>query len=189
MFVSKEAIKEMEERFGEPRRADFLIPVMTEEFERIRSSQKNGRRHDITLYIVKDGKIVVIAKPFYPPGMYRAPSGGLNPGEDFIAGALREAWEETGCEIELERFLLTTSVEFVKLPERKEKIEWNSYVFQARYVSGDFEFTDKREIREVRMAALTEFEKFSAIMRDLPVGGLHYRAALHDAVKDLLVLE
>ena len=189
MFVTPETIKQMEERFGAPRHAEFHIPILTKEFERIKSSQKEGRRHDVTLYIVKDRKIAVIAKPFYPPGMYRAPSGGLNPGEDFVEGARREALEETGCEIELERFLLTTHVDFVELPGRERKIEWNSYVFQARYVSGDFNFTDTHEIREVRLAELSEFEKYSQIMRDMPIGGLHYRAALHDTVKELLVIE
>ena len=186
MFIADETIAGLQEQFGTPAREKFLIPVGLDEFERIRASQKEVRSHDVTMYIIKDDKIVVISKPFYPPGMYRAPSGGVEPGEDFVAGARREAMEETGCEIELERFLLISEVDFELVPRDGRKIEWTSYVFQARYTGGDFEFTDKREIKEVRLAELSEFDGFSQIMRQMPIGGLHYRAALHDKVKSLL---
>jgi len=137
------------------------------------------------LYIVKDDQIVVIAKPFYPPGMYRAPSGGLNPGESFADGIAREMAEETGTTIVLERFLFETSVRFTNTGG---VIDWSSFVFQARYASGDFQFTDKREIREVRLASLVEFATFGKIMRQSDLGGLHYRAALHETVAPLLAL-
>jgi ADP-ribose pyrophosphatase YjhB (NUDIX family) len=174
------------ERFGQPERAEFKIPVDEEEYDRIKSSQKHDRSHDVTLYIVKDGKIVVIAKHLYPPGMYRAPSGGIAPGEEFIEGAKREAREETGCEIELDKFLLISKVAFELVPRDGRAISWSSYVFQARYTGGDFDFTDTKEIKEVRLAHLSEFAEFSEIMRDQPIGGLHYRAALHDRAKSLL---
>lgn len=188
MYITDETIAELQDQFGTPAREKFLLPVAIDEYERIKTSQKGERSHDVTLYIVKDGRIVVIAKPFYPSGMYRAPSGGVEPGEDFVAGAKREALEETGCEIELERFLLISEVDFELVPRDGRKIEWTSYVFQARYAGGDFDFTDKREIKEVKLAQLSEFERFSEIMRGMPIGGLHYRAALHDSVKKLLQL-
>ncbi len=37
----------------------------------------NGRAHDVTLYIEKDNGYIFIAKPFYPAGLFRAPSGGI----------------------------------------------------------------------------------------------------------------
>ncbi len=169
--------------YGQPRSATFEFPVDQTEYRRIVNSQKNMRNHDVTLYIHKGDKVVVIAKPFYPVGLYRAPSGGLHPGEDFRAGAAREAMEETGCEIEFEKFLLRTEVSFVCGDDR---LKWRSFVFRAGYTGGDFEFTDKREIKEVRLVSLDEFDAFSRIMRASSIGGLHYRAALHDSVKNLL---
>lgn len=183
MFVSDQTIDELIARYGQPEAADFRFDVDREEYDRIASSQKHGRKHDFTLYIFKGKDIIVIAKPFYPPGMYRAPSGGLHPGEDAHDGIYREAMEETGCKIELEKFLLRTEVAFVC---DEDRIEWNSYVFKARYLSGDFEFTDRREIKEVRLATIGDFETYSRIMRESRIGGLHYRAALHDVVKRLL---
>lgn len=187
MFIKKETIENLAKQFGKPKEVSFAYDVTEEEYDRIKSSQKNGREHDVTLYIIKDKKIVVIAKHFYPKGLFRAPSGGINPGEDFAAGAKREALEETGCEVEFDIFLLKTHVQF-KQKDSDKVIDWYSYVFQAKYISGDFEFTDKKEIREVALVELGQFEKYSETMRALSVGGLHYRAALHDEVKKLLQL-
>lgn len=193
MFVTEDMIARMAEKFGQPERADYRIEVTSEELKRIRSSQKQGRNHDVTLYIHKDGRIVVIAKPMYPSGMYRAPSGGLNPGESIVEGIDREVAEETGCRIELERFLLHTDVTFVSTDATGDgianSISWRSLVFQARYLSGDFQFTDHEEIAEVRLATLDEFDDFSRIMRGTAIGGLHYRAMLHDTVKELLSID
>jgi ADP-ribose pyrophosphatase YjhB (NUDIX family) len=183
MYVTTDMIDDAISRWGEPLRQSFVVETSDAEIEFIRSTQKNGRAHDITLYIKKDDQLVVIAKPFYPPDLFRAPSGGLNPGESIEAGAKREALEETGCQIELKRFLLTSSVSFAS---GSQSLEWTSYVFAADYFSGDFNFTDTREIREVRLADLAEFELFDRIMRESDKAGLHYRARLHTAVSALL---
>ena len=185
MYVSQNMINEMADRYGDPKRAEFSFPVSGHEYAFIRSTQKYQREHDATVYIIKDGEVVVIAKHHYPPGMYRAPSGGLHPGESFEEGIAREVLEETGTEITLERFLLVSNVTFTN---SSGEIPWRSFVFQARYAKGEFQFTDTREIREVRLARLSEFDTFGRIMRSLDVGGLHYRAALHEAVAPLLVV-
>ena len=184
MYVTTNMLEAIVNQFGTPRHVSFEFTVTENEFRRIQSSQKHGRKHDITMYIFKDNKVIVIAKPFYPPGLYRAPSGGLRPGESFIEGALREAREETGCSIKLERFLLQSDVHF---KSEVGVIAWTSFVMQAVYQSGDFQFTDHEEIREVRLAELHEFETFGKIMRTTDIGGLHYRAALHEAVAPLLI--
>jgi hypothetical protein len=33
------------------------------------------------LSLIEGERVVVIKKPMYPPGAYRAPSGGVSPGE------------------------------------------------------------------------------------------------------------
>jgi len=176
-------IARMVAQYGRPHMREFRFEVPQREVERIRSSQKNGRNHDVTLYIRKDNQVIVIAKHFYPPGMYRAPSGGLHPGEDFDSGIAREVGEEAGCRISLDRFLLQTAVTF---RNDCDSIFWRSFVFLADYQSGDFQYTDTHEIREVRLADWSEFESFARIMRALDIGGLHYRAALHETVAKLL---
>jgi 8-oxo-dGTP pyrophosphatase MutT (NUDIX family) len=183
MYVTEEMVAEMAARFGIPRRGRYSFPLNDREQEMIRASLAKGRAHDFTLYIHHQGQILVIAKHSYPPGLYRAPSGGLNPGEPFLDGIVREALEETGCDIAIRRFLLRTEVNFWA---GTESLNWQSFVFEGEYLRGDYKFTDKEEIREVRWAHPSEFESFSTIMRQTDIGGFHYRAALHDTVSELL---
>ncbi len=219
MYVTESMIREMEHRYGVPSRVEFVIPVTPAEVARIRSTQRDGRNHDVTLYVHKEGQWIVIAKPVYPKGLFRAPSGGIHKGEDFETGMHREMTEEIGCEIRIERFLLRTSVEFTSNPDAKFRVSkltpdrdgfssnavnphsdldsplavdvgsspdivwWRSFVFVAEYISGDFNYTDRHEIREVRLVDWPDFDRFGSIMRQSPMGGLHYRAALHEAVK------
>jgi 8-oxo-dGTP pyrophosphatase MutT (NUDIX family) len=196
MYVTDSMIRRMAELYGVPAGKSFVIDCTQEEVDRIRASQRDGRDHDATVYIRKDNKVVVIAKHFYPPGLYRAPSGGIHLGEDFVSGVRREMAEETGCEFRFDRFLLKTSVQFVFNPgvhaspglnrQGKTDVVWRSFVFLATYTGGDFKFTDTREIREARLADWSEFATFSKIMRTLSRGGFTYRAALHEAVLEAM---
>jgi 8-oxo-dGTP pyrophosphatase MutT (NUDIX family) len=134
------------------------------EFQCLKDSMKDGRNSDVTLFIFKEGKVIVIAKPWYPKGLYRAPSGGLKPDEDLELCAKREAYEETGAKIELEKYILRIHVTFTC---HEDKVNWTSHLFTAKYLAGDLKPVDKREIREVSLLSDS--------------GGLHYRAALTEA--------
>ncbi len=161
----------------------MTAPCKNSEFEFIKTTQKSGRAHDVTFYTFNEDKLIVNAKHAYPPGLFRAPSGGLKPGEDFETGIKREAYEETGVEIELEKFLLTINVTFTT---GDRNLDWTSYIFKAKYLSGELNVIDTREIREVRYAYLNEFDKFKEVIKTLDWGGLSYRARLHDEVLKVL---
>ncbi len=191
MFVTDEMIREMEERFGVPVAKSFRIPSTSTELLRIASSQKSGRNHDVTLYVQMGEKWIVIAKHAYPEGLFRSPSGGLHPGEDFLTGINREVAEELGCRIRVERFLLKTDVEFYLDPSwsndsAPNPIHWRSWVLLATYLDGDFNYTDHDEIREVKLVDWNQFAEYGKIMRTTGSGGLHYRAQLHEAVAEIL---
>lgn len=186
MYVTDDMIRGMEQAYGQAAFRNFIIPCSPQEVAFISGTQRDGRNHDVTLYIRKAEQVVVIAKHFYPPGLYRAPSGGLNPGESFERGIAREVAEECGCEIRLSRFLLRTSVRFTNREHEEDCVRWRSFVFLADYVRGDFQFTDTHEIRGVRLADWSEFVEFSRIMRENGRGGFLYRAALHEAVAELV---
>ena len=186
MFVTDDMIAQMVREYGVPAVREFNFPAIPTEMARIRSSQKDGRNHDVTLYIEKGDRLFVIAKHPYPPGLYRTPSGGIHPGETIIDGINREAHEETGCTIELNSFLLRTSVIFRSTENPTDTIFWRSFVFRATYLSGDMKYTDHDEISDLRLADWSEFPRFGQIMRQTDSAGLHYRAALHEAVAALL---
>ncbi|MEW5873592.1 MAG: NUDIX hydrolase [Candidatus Zixiibacteriota bacterium] len=182
MFVSAASIKGWEGRYGTPVEWTDVQSISDEDHQVISHSQRHGRRHDITLYIEGDGKIAVIAKPFYPPGLYRAPSGGLDPDEDLETGAAREGLEETGLTVRLERYLLRAHVAFTS---RLGDIAWHTHVFSASTPDRLIAPTDHHEIREARWADPGEFRDFDLIMRRSERGGLQYRARLHEQVARL----
>jgi len=179
MYVTGAIIEKIEARYGQPEERTARFEMDAKEFGGLKKSQKNGRSHDITMFIRQKGKFIVIAKHFYPPGLYRAPSGGINPGEDFISGLKREAKEETGCDIDPKHYIMRIEVGFLS---GSESVDWVSHIFGADYVSGDLVPQDTGEIREVRLADPAEFPHFREIMLASSSGGLHYRAYLHDEV-------
>jgi 8-oxo-dGTP pyrophosphatase MutT (NUDIX family) len=171
-------LKDIEKVFGKPRELIMSYSMSPAEFQGLKDSMKDGRNSDVTLFIFKEGKAIVIAKPWYPKGLYRAPSGGLKPDEDLELCAKREAYEETGAEVELEKYILRIYVAFTC---DDEKVNWTSHIFTARYISGDLKPVDTKEIREVNVLSLDQLAGLTEKLLESDSGGLHYRAALTEA--------
>lgn len=167
----------MERLYGTPDHLHIIQPTLQPEVDRIRRSMKRGRAHDITLFISKDDGYIFIAKPFYPSGLFRAPSGGVHPDEHFIDGAKREALEETGTEIELERYVLRIEVCF---KSETEQVDWTSHIITARHLQGEIDPQDTYEISAARLVHLDEIPRFREIMLQSNNAGLRYRAYLTD---------
>jgi 8-oxo-dGTP pyrophosphatase MutT (NUDIX family) len=185
VYIRKEIIQEMENRYGFADEVSLSYGMTRREFDFVRSTQKHGRAHDVTLFIVEGNQVAVIKKPSYPPGAWRAPSGGIEPGEDFEVGALREAYEETGLEIVLDKYILRALVRFAC---ESDVIDWTTHVFSARRLSGEIHPVDTREIVEARFASVEELRgsiKESLLARGST--GLRYRAELGDLVLNKLV--
>ncbi len=178
VFVTPEMIAAAEGRYGRPATYDTILHASAREMEIVRSSQKHGRKHDITMAIFGEPGVLVIAKPWYTTGLYRLPSGGLHPGESLEDGAAREGREETGVEMELVRYHLRIDVDFIGPDD--DVIPWTSHVFSARYLSGEVDPEDTDEIREARWCPLSDLLKHRAIMKRSRVSGLRYRAELQD---------
>lgn len=183
MYFSPRMIQMVADQYGYPPLVNMVAPVDREEFDFIKSTQYFGRMHDVTMYIFKGSKVIVNAKHFYPKGLFRCPSGGLKPGEKFEDGVYREAYEETGTKIQLDRYILQVHVNFVC---GKSYIPWRTHVMAAHYLEGELRPIDTREIREVKLAELSEFDDFKEIINYLDSGGLKYRARLHDEIVKLL---
>lgn len=182
MYVGPELIAEAEDRFGRPGEEAFRVDASPAEIAFIRSTQKHGRSHDVTLVIGEGDLFATIAKHSYPPGLFRFPSGGAGPGETLEEASLREGLEETGLEIGLTRYVLRARVRF-RCTEGDDAIDWTTHVFGARVLGGRLEPLDRREIREA--AWLTRGELLGPV-RDMllarPEAGLRYRGRLQDAI-------
>jgi 8-oxo-dGTP pyrophosphatase MutT (NUDIX family) len=181
-YVTPEMINEMRDRYGNPRHLSMSYEILPSEMEMVRGSRKNARNHDITMFIFHDrsySKFAAIAKHMFPQGVFRAPSGGANPGESLQEAALREAMEETGLEIVLDRFILLINAHFTTGAEAED---WRSLVFTAFCQDGELNPIDKLEVREAIWLSVDELQ--GPVRRKLLETGMGlfaYRVALHDA--------
>ena len=71
------------------------------------------------------------------------------------AGAGREAKEETGLDISLERYLVRAQVQFFA---GEKTVDWTTHVFSARSTAGDLYASDTVEISEVRRVSLEQLQ-------------------------------
>ncbi len=176
----------MEELYGPPAEEHLAFEMGPREWQVLKRSQVNGRAHDVTLFVLRDGMLAAIAKHPYPPGIYRAPSGGVLPGESMEAGIAREMMEETGLRVRLKRYLLRVGVDF---SHRGETVRWTTHVFSGEALPGETEMAplDLEEIREARWVPLKELSgRIRSTLLASGSAGLHYRAWLHDRVMELL---
>jgi ADP-ribose pyrophosphatase YjhB (NUDIX family) len=179
MLSQIDQIKKIEKRFGKPKKINMEFAMDQREFKNLLESMQDGRDSDITLVIFKDKKVIVIAKPWYPPGLYRLPSGGWKPGESFEDCARREGYEETGTRFQLKKYVLRAQATFTY---QDKKVIWTSHVFTAQYMSGELKPIDTIEIREVNLLTLDELSSLKQKLLDRNSGGLAYRATLTEAI-------
>jgi ADP-ribose pyrophosphatase YjhB (NUDIX family) len=187
MYLTPETILTLEQRYGAPEVASAAAVFTPREFGLLQYCRRTDRAHDVTLFI-RDaaGRFALIRKPSYPPDVFRPPSGGIEPGETFEAGAAREAREETGLEIRLERYLLRVLAEFTC---SGAPAPWTTHVFSASMTGGALMPIDRKEIAEARWASLAELvEQYRPAMLRVGSAGMRYRVDLQDAGLRLLGL-
>lgn len=102
----------LEDRYGAPVETSIDVDMRSWEFDLLRFSKRDGRFRDATILIPYEGRLVCIVKHAYPPGIARPPSGGVVPGEPLDAAAEREAFEETGLQVRIEKYLVRASCRF-----------------------------------------------------------------------------
>jgi hypothetical protein len=184
MYVHARVIREVEGKLGKPQVLHLEHEIGDKELAFVRASQKHGRAHDITFFIFNNDHLALIRKPMFRRPIFRAPSGGLSPGESFEEGARREALEETGLEIELERYLLRIHVRFTA---DDNCVDWTSHVLRAREVGGQLEARDTSEIAEVMYGTIEELQgPIRQALLDSGCRLLAYRVALTDAAVGIL---
>ncbi|MFH1447146.1 MAG: NUDIX hydrolase [Chloroflexota bacterium] len=183
MYFTETMVWQAEKCFGVPKTIRLNYPTPQVNFDFIRSTQKNDRAHDITLYFYHDQRLAVTRKPMYPKGAYRPSSGGLNPGETLEQAAAREGWEEMGVTVTIRDYLLRARVDFIF---RDDRIRWTTHVFRVVW-EGTGEPTlkpqDTREICEAVWATEAEFlGPMQHALLSTDSTGLLYRTHLHDYI-------
>jgi ADP-ribose pyrophosphatase YjhB (NUDIX family) len=180
MYLSPEIVHDLERRYGHPEELSAAAEFSPREFGLLQHCLRKERAHDVTLFIRGgDGRYALIRKPGYPEEVFRPPSGGIEPGEVFDAGAVREAWEETGLHVRLERYLLRVEARFSC---GGEALPWVTHVFSAVALGGTLDPQDRHEIAEARWATAAEIAgRYRTAMLAWGSAGMQYRVMLQDA--------
>jgi ADP-ribose pyrophosphatase YjhB (NUDIX family) len=183
MHVTEAVLAPLRERYGEPRDLRWEGEVSPEEFNLAGGSPE--RRHDVTFFVFDPaGRLALIQKPSYPEGVWRPPGGGVQPGERFELGVQREAMEELGVHIELERFLVSSAATF---RSADGVIDWRTHVFSARTGEEQLRPIDTHEISAARWGTTDELAgPVRARLLETGRALWRYRVELHDAALDEL---
>ena len=188
-------IAALRERYGE-------FPILTHRIEMSPGSlasyrsQLKRRRGEILLVLARpSGEVLMHTKHFYPQGVYRLPTGGIDWHEPVWDAWHRELWEETQLKSTGERLLGVIGYEFVG-PQSTvdgDSVPFVSFVFQQADVTGDpvpldlsEQISDFKWIpRSELTAAATELSGLDRLGADKGDWG-RFRAVAHQFVHDVL---
>jgi ADP-ribose pyrophosphatase YjhB (NUDIX family) len=178
VHVDEAVLADVRARFGEPAVLTWEGEISEPEWSL--ATHNPARTHDVTLFILDPSeRLALIRKPHFGPGVWRPPGGGVKPGEDFAAGAVREALEETGLRVELARYLVASEALF---RNGGRELRWRTHVLLARTEDEQLEPGDPAEIAAARWGTLAELA--GPLRETLLATGRafwQYRVALHDA--------
>lgn len=175
--LNSNEIQSLITKYGQPRHLHFSADFLDFECDLVKRSAEKGRYHDITCFIQKDGRFVVIQKHDYAETrIFRAPSGGVHQGESIEEAAIREMYEETGMKVRLLKFVLDVTLEVIC---KDRIIPWRSLVFLSEAIGGIMKEIDTYEIYTVRLMSREELlTTVNELMENSGWGGFKYRAFL-----------
>lgn len=180
MEIAPSRLREAERSHGAPREAYVRQEVQLWEMDLLERVCGETRFHDVTVFIRRDHSLALVHKPSDPPGAFWAPAGAVEPGETLSDGARREALEETGLEIKVERYVLRLQADFW-CGERTRP--WLSHVFLASGVGMSPEPVDVREVESAAWVTLRDFRtEVVPILRASGWGRYQYRLHMADLV-------
>lgn len=153
---------------------------------------KKATTSEVVMVIPRtDGRVLLMIKRFYPQGLFRLPTGGMARGETPEAAFLREAREETGLPVEIDKYLGKIDYLFVYNGDRQS---FTSYVFLAKPKDGNLAPEDEdEEITEFREVFPEELERVAEELEGLEqiapewAGWGRFRAVAHRFVAEKLV--
>ena len=182
--IDQEELRELREVYGDFPVEHYSLTVGDMFFERARTPVGTGRRAEILAVVVRpDGQILVHTKRFYPPGIYRLISGGIQTGEPVEQALEREIREETGQSI-ASRCLI--GVITYNIVHGADQIDFASYVYRVDVRNSEvWVEDDEEEISDLRWVPFSTLEEIRQQLRRVPEGWQdwgEYRALGHDFV-------
>jgi NAD+ diphosphatase len=128
-------LKKLEERFGPFLRQHVALTastwVLTEMLDKM---VRKSRRGEVVMVVPNnEGQIWLHTKSFYPAGVFRLMTGGVEAGEKPHKAMRREVEEETGFDPKIDRCLAVVTYDF---SYNGATLPFVSYIFLTKPVSG-----------------------------------------------------
>jgi ADP-ribose pyrophosphatase YjhB (NUDIX family) len=167
----------LRERYGTPSLLEWEGEISDAEWGV--ATYNPNRFHDVTLFILDPRqRVALIRKPHFALDVWRPPGGGIRTDEDPTSGAVREALEETGLHVSLERYLVEADAVF---RNAGRELRWRTHVVLARTSDTELAPDDPGEIAAARWGTLDELAgPLRAILLATGRAFWRYRVALHD---------
>ena len=186
-LINPEEIEALARQYGPVEQRSYSLEVGKKNFEEWQRALVNNRRGEVVFVVQQPVKLILHTKDFYPPGTYRLPSGGVRWGESVLSALHREAREEMGLEVEVDRFLGLLEYEFGC---QEETMPFVSYVFLVREAGGELAPQDKGErilsfcrMPVAKLSAVAD--SLRAMEEDWRDWG-EFRAIAHDFVVEMM---
>lgn len=185
--LDRDEILELAQRYGEP--IVRSIPLEADEYLfQSRQYRSRSRRGEVVMAIQRTADSVLLhRKGWYERGVYRLPTGGIDPGEPVEEALFRELKEETGLRADQTRFLgiLRCLLEF-----GPQSLPFTSYVFHFPHPHGQLDLPKGGEdITDFHEAPIDELSRVAERLRQTPAPRTRWgfwRAVAHDFVHEVL---
>jgi 8-oxo-dGTP pyrophosphatase MutT (NUDIX family) len=183
-------LKNLEQRYGPIYQHHVELAVSTEIMLRMVSkmNRKKPRRAEVVMVVPNEaGHLWLHTKNFYPQGVYRLMTGGLDPGEAPHQALRREVVEETGFKVKAQRCLAVITYSLVT---QDGGLPFVSYIFATTPAKGRPHPTDPTEaiadFRAVPVSVLAETARqLRALKGDFADWGV-FRAVAHEVAGEQL---
>jgi len=189
-IYNKKILRKLRKKFGPIHQHHVDLTISSKSMlDLMDKMTKKKRRGEVVMVIPdKRGCIWLHTKDFYNKNVYRLMTGGLDPGEKPHSALVREAKEETGFAVKIDRCL--ASITYNLKGQNGSSQPFVSYVFLTKPASGEPNPIDGGEAISGFMAVpVAELGEVADILRqqkgNLTDWGI-FRAVAHDVVHELL---
>jgi 8-oxo-dGTP pyrophosphatase MutT (NUDIX family) len=184
-------LRELERRYGAIYQRHVDLAISTEIMLRmvVKMNRKKPRRAEVVMAVPDEqGHLWLHTKSFYPQGVYRLMTGGLNPGEAPAQALRREVVEETGFKVKVQTCLAV--ITYTLLAQNVE-LPFVSYIFLTTPTKGQPNPTDSAEainhFQAVPVPALAETARqLRSLSGDFADWGA-FRAVAHEVACEQLL--
>jgi len=184
----KNEITQLSALYGTPIHRYYALDTSQATYDLWRAAWQQKEHGEVVLFIRRhNGNLILHSKDFYPAGTFRVPSGRIQKREAILEAVYREAYEETGLGVSVDRFMAVIDFAF---HWQGHRIPMSSYLFLLHETGGRLKVQDADEhITALKEARLDELPSVAQHLENMPSPwrdwGL-FRAIPHRLAAELL---